>query len=99
MFDAHAVLGLDRREPADPEHVRRAYKAACVRWHPDKNPDTSDVAEKKFKEVQIAFRHLMRIARASEDGMAAVAEEVLESAAGFVTQLEVPRHGGHPPSP
>jgi len=43
--DPHTVLGL--RHDASPEEVRRAYHAACMRWHPDRfdATDTRGVAE------------------------------------------------------
>ena len=32
--DAHDVLGIDKS--ADAGAIRRAYRAACLRWHPDR---------------------------------------------------------------
>jgi len=30
--------------------IKRAYKVSAMRWHPDKNPDDVENAEKRFKE-------------------------------------------------
>ena len=34
------------------ENLRRAYRRAAVKWHPDKNTGNIEQAEKKFKEIQ-----------------------------------------------
>ena len=61
-LDAFAVLGLEKTAPLDIEEARRAYRSACIRWHPDKNPDAIEKSEQKFKEIQLAFRHLTMLA-------------------------------------
>eukprot|EP00928_Gymnodinium_smaydae_P024623 TRINITY_DN1986_c1_g1_i2.p1 TRINITY_DN1986_c1_g1~~TRINITY_DN1986_c1_g1_i2.p1 ORF type:complete len:467 (+),score=62.12 TRINITY_DN1986_c1_g1_i2:86-1486(+) len=38
------------RAPMDER--KKAFKNACVRWHPDKNPDDEDVATEMFQFVQ-----------------------------------------------
>jgi len=43
---------------ASEEDVRRAYKKAALKWHPDKNPDNYQKAERVFKEIQQAFQVL-----------------------------------------
>ena len=35
--------------------IKRAYKVAAMRWHPDKNPDDVETAEKRFKEKSAAM--------------------------------------------
>ena len=32
------------------------YKKAALKWHPDKNPDRKDFAEKQFKEINEAYQ-------------------------------------------
>lgn len=55
LEDARRVLGL-APGVVDADEVRRAYKLACLRWHPDKSSDPD--AERMFQEVQTAFNML-----------------------------------------
>ncbi|CAO2625063.1 DnaJ homolog subfamily B member 2, partial [Lemmus lemmus] len=34
------------------------YRKKALQWHPDKNPDNKEFAEKKFKEVAEAYEVL-----------------------------------------
>eukprot|EP00756_Hemistasia_phaeocysticola_P005116 Hpha_TRINITY_DN13181_c0_g2::TRINITY_DN13181_c0_g2_i1::g.113398::m.113398/K09510/DNAJB4; DnaJ homolog subfamily B member 4 len=43
---------------ADNAEIRRGYKKAALRWHPDRNPDNKEQAEAKFKEISEAFEVL-----------------------------------------
>ena len=47
------VLGLPRTD-ATPEDVKRAYRKAAARVHPDRNPDDPNCTA-KFQEVQYAY--------------------------------------------
>lgn len=42
-------------EKASPEVIRAAYKALAQKWHPDKNPDQREKAERYFKIISSAF--------------------------------------------
>jgi curved DNA-binding protein CbpA len=44
-------VGFDATEAA----IRKAYKAAALRWHPDKNPANFEEAAGMFKDIQEAF--------------------------------------------
>lgn len=48
-----AVLGVEPSVSQD--ELRRAYRRAAVKWHPDKNTGDTKPAEKKFKEIQQVY--------------------------------------------
>ncbi|ORC93162.1 putative TPR-repeat-containing chaperone protein DNAJ [Trypanosoma theileri] len=56
--DYYKILGLSPNE-GDESSIKRAYKKACLQWHPDKWANASEEerlhAEKMFKEVGEAF--------------------------------------------
>jgi DnaJ-class molecular chaperone len=51
--DYYAILGVDR--DADHDAIRRAYHKQAMRWHPDKNQEQHEEAERKFKEIAEAY--------------------------------------------
>jgi molecular chaperone DnaJ len=53
--DYYEVLGVDR--DADVAAIKRAYRAAALKFHPDKNRDDAD-AEARFKEAAEAYEVL-----------------------------------------
>uniref|UniRef100_A0A7S4UMS2 J domain-containing protein n=1 Tax=Paramoeba aestuarina TaxID=180227 RepID=A0A7S4UMS2_9EUKA len=54
--DYYAALEVTKE--ATPEEIRKAYRRLAMKWHPDKNPDNLEEAERKFKEVGEAFQVL-----------------------------------------
>lgn len=52
----YKILGIPRN--ADKKQVKKAYKEMALKWHPDKNPDNAEEAEKKFTEVAEAYEVL-----------------------------------------
>jgi hypothetical protein len=56
MPDHYATLGVSRS--ADDAEIKKAYRKEALKWHPDKNPDKKDLAEKRFKEISQAFKVL-----------------------------------------
>ncbi|CAO2601779.1 DnaJ homolog subfamily B member 7 [Lemmus lemmus] len=56
MVDYYEVLGVQRY--ASPEDIKRAYRKVALKWHPDKNPENKEEAERKFKEVAEAYEVL-----------------------------------------
>lgn len=56
MVDYYDVLGVSRS--ASPDDIKKAYRKLALQWHPDKNPDNKEEAEKKFKEIAEAYEVL-----------------------------------------
>mmetsp|Transcript_19027 Transcript_19027/g.39077 ORF Transcript_19027/g.39077 Transcript_19027/m.39077 type:complete len:515 (+) Transcript_19027:166-1710(+) len=48
----YKILGLPRT--AGPKDIKKAYRALALQWHPDKNTDNKDEAEKKFQDISEA---------------------------------------------
>uniref|UniRef100_A0A286Y1D0 J domain-containing protein n=1 Tax=Cavia porcellus TaxID=10141 RepID=A0A286Y1D0_CAVPO len=46
MVDYYEVLGVQRH---------KAYRKLALQWHPDKNPENKEEAERKFKQVAELF--------------------------------------------
>ena len=50
------MLGISRG--ASEQEIKKAYRKLAMKWHPDKNQDSKDAAEKKFKAVSEAYEVL-----------------------------------------
>lgn len=46
---------LEISPDASSDEVRQAYKGLCLKWHPDKNPDTPEEATKMMQEIGQAY--------------------------------------------
>ncbi len=53
--DYYDVLGVSRSASAD--EIKRAFRKAAMKWHPDRNPNDKD-AERRFKEINEAYEVL-----------------------------------------
>merc|ERR1719350_1200421 len=51
--DYYEMLGIKR--DATPEDIKKGYRRAALKWHPDKNADNKEEAEAKFKEISEAY--------------------------------------------
>ncbi|XP_052005072.1 dnaJ homolog subfamily B member 6-like isoform X3 [Xyrauchen texanus] len=56
MVEYYDVLGVSRN--ASPDDIKKAYRKLALLWHPDKNPDNKEEAERKFKEIAEAYEVL-----------------------------------------
>ncbi|XP_029930097.1 dnaJ homolog subfamily B member 6-like isoform X2 [Myripristis murdjan] len=56
MVEYYQILGV--RRDASAEDIKKAYRKLALKWHPDKNPDNKEEAEKKFKELSEAYEVL-----------------------------------------
>jgi len=54
--DHYEVLGVPRG--ASRSEILKAYKKLALKWHPDKNQDNKDKAEKIFKEINESYQVL-----------------------------------------
>ena len=50
--DYYDLLGVARG--SSPEEIKKAYRKLALKYHPDRNPDDTDAAE-KFKEISEAY--------------------------------------------
>lgn len=53
MPDYYRILGVARN--ADEAEIKKAYRKAAMKYHPDKNPNDKERAAAKFKEIGTAY--------------------------------------------
>lgn len=56
MVDYYSTLELTKT--ATTTEVKQAYRRLALKWHPDKNLDRKEEAERKFKEINEAYEVL-----------------------------------------
>jgi len=52
----YEILGVPK--DADDKAIKQAYRKMALKWHPDKNPDDREEAERRFREVAEAYEVL-----------------------------------------
>ena len=55
MRAAEARRVLEVGTHASQDEIRKAYRQAALRWHPDKNPGNSEAATMRFRQVHAAY--------------------------------------------
>ncbi|XP_006008955.1 dnaJ homolog subfamily B member 2 [Latimeria chalumnae] len=56
MVDYYNILGVP--QGASQDEIKKAYRKLALKWHPDKNPESKEQAEQKFKEIAEAYEVL-----------------------------------------
>ncbi|EPZ35870.1 TPR-like protein [Rozella allomycis CSF55] len=56
MKNYYDILGVPR--DADASAIKQAYRKLAIKWHPDKNDENKEEAEKKMAEINTAYRIL-----------------------------------------
>jgi len=54
--DYYSILGVVRE--ASESDIKKAYRKLALKWHPDKNQERKEEAERKFKEISEAYEVL-----------------------------------------
>ncbi len=60
----YEILGVS--PDASTEEVKDGYRRMAMKWHPDRNPNNKDEAERRFKELSEAYRTLSDPVRRNE---------------------------------
>ncbi|XP_053357298.1 dnaJ homolog subfamily B member 6b isoform X2 [Clarias gariepinus] len=55
-MEYYHTLGV--RKDASQDDIKKAYRKLALKWHPDKNPDNKEEAERRFKEISEAYEVL-----------------------------------------
>jgi DnaJ-class molecular chaperone len=53
VAEARGVLEVGAH--ASQDEIRKAYRRAALRWHPDKNPGNTEAATMRFRQVHAAY--------------------------------------------
>lgn len=56
MGDYYDILELPRNSST--ADIKKSYRKLALKWHPDKNPDRKEEAERRFKEISEAYEVL-----------------------------------------
>ncbi|MDY6910891.1 MAG: DnaJ domain-containing protein, partial [Chloroflexota bacterium] len=51
--DYYQILGVNR--DSTQVDIKKAFRSLALRYHPDRNPQNTEEAEKQFKEINNAY--------------------------------------------
>ena len=91
--DYYSVLGIKRS--ASQEEIKRAYRKAVFRYHPDRNPDDQDAAA-NFKRVLDAYEVLSDSGRRANYDQVTRPAEAESEAEEEPDEQESPQFGSDP---
>lgn len=72
-YDPYRVLGIE--VGSSDGAIDKAFKKLALKWHPDKNPNNKDEAQKHFIEIYKAYEFLKDKVQKTEFDSAAVAKK------------------------
>ena len=55
VVDKYYYNLLEVNEKSSDADIKKAYRKLALKWHPDKNQDKKEEAEKKFKQISEAY--------------------------------------------
>ncbi|CCI43877.1 unnamed protein product [Albugo candida] len=85
--DYYSILGVQRS--ASDDELKKAYRKLALKWHPDKNPNNKEAAQKKFQDVSEAYEVLSDKEKRQvydqygEEGLKGSAQAGPEASGGF----------------
>ncbi|CAH1175571.1 unnamed protein product [Phaedon cochleariae] len=56
MTDYYKILKVPKTATSD--EIKKAYRKLALKWHPDKNPNDTEEANRKFREISEAYEVL-----------------------------------------
>eukprot|EP00826_Nyctotherus_ovalis_P064227 TRINITY_DN9416_c0_g1_i11.p1 TRINITY_DN9416_c0_g1~~TRINITY_DN9416_c0_g1_i11.p1 ORF type:complete len:358 (+),score=81.43 TRINITY_DN9416_c0_g1_i11:173-1246(+) len=62
--DYYQVLGVEKT--ASESDIKKAYKKLALKWHPDKNPNNREEAQRKFQDIAEAYSVLSNAQKRKE---------------------------------
>ena len=92
-FDYYTLLGLKRN--ASQEDIKRAYRKAVFRYHPDRNPGNGEAAG-KFKQVLDAYEVLSDANKRANYDQVTRPAEAESKAEAEPAKEEAPQFGSDP---
>ena len=55
MREYYKILGGHINHNSSQDEIKKAYKKTAMKWHPDRNQDNKEEAEKQFKKISHAY--------------------------------------------